>query len=89
MEANLIRRGLEELIKSIDLELARTEVRLTMIAEKFGLKSWRELEEFFRRGVDNREIDLAWVEYRYLKDKYESLLKDGEKVLQLLLNSKS
>jgi hypothetical protein len=89
MEANLIRRGLEELIKSIDLELARTEVRLTMIAEKFGLKSWRELEEFFRRGVDNREIDLAWVEYRYLKDKYESLLKDREKVLQLLLNSKS
>ncbi|MCR6624564.1 MAG: hypothetical protein NDF58_08330 [archaeon YNP-LCB-024-027] len=89
MEANLIRRGLEELIKSIDLELARTEVRLTMIAEKFGLKSWRELEEFFKRGVDNREIDLAWVEYRYLKDKYESLLKDGEKVLQLLLNSKS
>jgi hypothetical protein len=89
VEANLIRRGLEELIKSIDLELARTEVRLTMIAEKFGLKSWRELEEFFRRGVDNREIDLAWVEYRYLKDKYESLLKDGEKVLQLLLNSKS
>jgi hypothetical protein len=84
MEANLIRRGLEELIKSIDLELARTEVRLTMIAEKFGLKSWRELEEFFRRGVDNREIDLAWVEYRYLKDKYESLLKDREKVLQLL-----
>jgi hypothetical protein len=89
VEANLIRRGLEELIKSIDLELARTEVRLTMIAEKFGLKSWRELEEFFRRGVDNREIDFAWVEYRYLKDKYESLLKDGEKVLQLLLNSKS
>ncbi|MCR6691919.1 MAG: hypothetical protein MRT15_05990 [archaeon YNP-LCB-003-016] len=90
MEANLIRRGLEELIKSIDLELARTEVRLTMIAEKFGLKSWKELEEFFKRGVDNLEIDLAWVEYRYLKDKYESLLKDREKVLQLLSsNSKS
>ena len=90
MEANLIRRGLEELIKSIDLELARTEVRLTMIAEKFGLKSWKELEEFFKRGVDNLEIDLAWVEYRHLKDKYESLLKDREKVLQLLSsNSKS
>jgi hypothetical protein len=90
VEANLIRRGLEELIKSIDLELARTEVRLTMIAEKFGLKSWKELEEFFKRGVDNLEIDLAWVEYRYLKDKYESLLKDREKVLQLLSsNSKS
>jgi hypothetical protein len=41
-----------------------------MIAEKFGLKSWKELEEFFRRGVDNLEIDLAWVEYRYLKDRY-------------------
>jgi len=45
MEADLVRRGLEELIRSIDLELAKTEVRLTAIAEKFGLSSWKELEK--------------------------------------------
>jgi hypothetical protein len=84
MEIDLVRRGLEELIRSIDIELAKTEVRLMAIAENFGLKSWKELENFFKRGIDNPEIDLAWVKYRYLKDKYESLLKDREKVLQLL-----
>jgi hypothetical protein len=90
MEIDLVRKGLEELIRSIDIELAKTEVRLMAIAEKFGLNSWKELENFFKRGIDNPEIDLAWVEYRYLKDKYESLLKDREKVLQLLSsNSKS
>ncbi len=83
MEA-LIRRGLEELIKSIDLELAKTEARLTAIAERFGLSSWEELEDLFRRGIDNPEIDLAWAEYRYLKDRRESLLRDRERAFQLL-----
>jgi len=75
---------LEELIKSIDLELAKTEVRLTAIAEKFGLNSWRELEVLFKRGIDNPEIDLAWAEYCYLKDKHKPLLRDGKKAVQLL-----
>jgi len=83
MEA-LIRRGLEELIKSIDLELAKTEARLTAIAERFGLSSWEELEDLFRREIDNPEIDLAWAEYRYLKDRRESLLRDRERAFQLL-----
>jgi len=84
MEADFIRRGLEELIRSIDLELAKTEVRLTAIAEKFGLSSWKELEKLFKRGIDNPEIDLAWAEYCYLKDRCESLLKDRERAFQLL-----
>jgi hypothetical protein len=71
IEVDFVRRRLEELIKSIDLELTKTEVRLTAIAEKFGLNSWKELEGLFKRGMDNPEIDLAWVEYCYLKVKHE------------------
>ena len=49
-EVDFVRRGLEELIKSIDLELAKTEVRLTAIAEKFGLNSWRCLRFSSKEG---------------------------------------
>jgi hypothetical protein len=87
MEVGLVRRGLEELIRSIDLELTKTEAKLTKIAEKFGLNSWKELEGLFRGRIDNPEIDLAWAEYCCLKDRYESLLKDREKVLQPLSRS--
>jgi len=34
MEIDLVRKGLEELIRSIDIELAKTEVKLMAIAEK-------------------------------------------------------
>jgi len=87
MEVGLVRRGLEELIRSIDLELTKTEAKLTKIAEKFGLNSWKELEGLFRGRIDNPEIDLAWAENCYLKDRYESLLKDREKALQPLSRS--
>jgi hypothetical protein len=50
IEVDFVRRRLEELIKSIDLELTKTEVRLTAIAEKFGLNSWRKLEVLFKEG---------------------------------------
>jgi hypothetical protein len=88
-EVDFVRRGLEELIKSTDLELAKTEVRLTAIAEKFGLNSWRELEVLFKRGIDNPEIDLAWAEYCYLKDKHKSLLRDRKKAVSFYRIDKS
>lgn len=50
MEVGLVRRGLEELIRSIDLELTKTEAKLTKIAEKFGLNSWKELEGSSEEG---------------------------------------
>ncbi len=88
MGVELIRRGLEELIKSIDLELAKTEARLTAIAEKFGLNSWEELDYLFKRGIDNPEIDLAWAEYCYLKGRRESLSRDRGEAFQLLSGAK-
>jgi len=42
------------------------------------------LEEFFKRVVENPEVDLAWTEYCYLKDKYEALFKNREKIFNLL-----
>lgn len=81
----LIRRSLEELIRSVDLELARIEVKLMDAAKRFCLNSWEELEEFFKRGgMDNPEVDLAWTEYQYLKNRRETLLKDREKAIRLL-----
>jgi hypothetical protein len=80
-------KSLEELIRGIDLELTKTEAKLAKIAEKFGLNSWREFEELFKGRIDNSEINLAWAEYCYLKDRYKSLLRDREKALQLLSRS--
>jgi hypothetical protein len=84
MDVKLVKKGLEELVKSIDVELAKVETRLEDMAEKFGLGSWKELEDFFKEGKDLPEVDLAWAEYLYLKNRRENLLKEREEVLRLL-----
>jgi len=39
VDVKLVKKGLEELVKSIDMELAKVETRLETMAEKFGLSS--------------------------------------------------
>lgn len=60
----------------------RSDIDVFVITERE--LSLEELENFFKRGIDNPEIDLAWAEYCYLKDRRESLLKDRERAFQLL-----
>jgi hypothetical protein len=64
--------------------VAKVETRLEDMAVKFGLSSWKELEDFFKEGKDLPEVDLAWAEYLYLKNRRENLLKEREEVLTLL-----
>ncbi len=74
---SLVRRGLEKLLESVDLELARVELELRMLCERLGLKSLDDLEKAFREGHENPEVDLVWPKYLYLKDKLERLRREG------------
>jgi hypothetical protein len=85
VEAAIVRRGLEELLRSIDAELARVEARLEALAERLGLASREELEAFFgRRGIDSPEADLAWPEYVHLRERLGRLREERRQVLNLL-----
>ena len=84
-DSQLIRMGLEKLKKGVDEELVRIENRLLMLTKRLGVDSIAELDKLFReREVDNPEIDLAWPEYIYLKNRCEELLKIREKILEKL-----
>ncbi len=85
MEKTLVQEGLELLLKKVDYEISRIEAKLNKIARKFGLKEWRELEEFMKsRGIDNPEADLVWTEYTYLHDRLETPRKRRQRILQQL-----
>lgn len=70
MDVVLIREGLELPLKKVNYEITRVEARLNSLARRFGLKERRELEELMRsKSVDNPEVDLAWPEYMYLRER--------------------
>jgi hypothetical protein len=83
-EGQTVRRGLEKLLESVDIEIAHMELRLKSLAEKFGLKSLEDLERMFREGPDNPEVDLAWPEYQYLKGRLMELRRGREEILKQL-----
>lgn len=84
VEERIVRMSLEKLLESIDIEITHTELRLKILAEELGLKSYKDLEKTFKEGPENPKIDLTWPEYLYLKDKLEKLKRDREEVLKQL-----
>jgi len=46
-------------LEDIDRKIARTIAELDRIAKRYGLSSWRELEEFMKTvSIDKPETDL-------------------------------
>jgi len=88
--SELVQEALALMLEKVNEEMAITEIKLKSIAERFGLKDWRELERIFHEeGLDNPEIDLLYPEYLYLKDKLESLKRRKEELLRALSEGRS
>ncbi len=72
---DLIIEGLQRLLEDIDLELSRIDSRLLNMCIKLGVNSIEELDKIFKsRDMDYPELDLLWVEYRYLIEKRQKKL---------------
>ena len=81
----IIRRGLEELLERLSSEIAEVEARLEAMARRFGVETWRELEDLFEaQGLDSPALDQAWPEYVYLRDRLEKLREEKRRVLELV-----
>jgi len=81
----VVRESLELLVEKIRREEREVLERLEGIAERLGLRDWRELEDVFREeGPDNPELDLLWPEYMYLRGRLEDLEKRRREAEELL-----
>lgn len=85
MSSRIVREGLELLLRKIDREIMLAESRLQKMARRLGLRSWKELEGFFRSSLGSTpEVDMLWPEYLYLRDQLKELRKRREEVLRSL-----
>ncbi len=84
-KAELVKEGLKLLLKKIEEELLEIDIQLNNMCKKYGVHSIEELEELFKsNNIDYPELDLAWVEYRYLIDRKKKLLEKRDEIQEQL-----
>ncbi len=80
-ESEPTREGLRLLLKKVEEELLKIDIQLNDMCKRYGVNSIEELEELFKSSnIDYSELDLAWVEYRYLIDRRKKLLEKKREI---------